>query len=68
MEGDLNLRGTSQTTVWDVEASLSGSSIRGTMHTRLRMTSLGFDPPDFANTLTVQDEFTVQIDFVAHEE
>jgi len=38
------------------------------MHTRLRMTSLGFDPPDFANTLTVQDEFTVQIDFVAHEE
>lgn len=68
MEGELGLRGTSQTTVWDVEASLSGSSIRGSMQTRLRMTSLGFDPPDFANTLTVQDEFTVQIDFVAHEE
>ena len=68
MEGELSLRGISQTTVWDVEASLSGSSIRGSMHTRLRMTSLGFDPPDFANTLTVQDEFTVQIDFVAHEE
>jgi len=68
MEGELRLRGAAQTTVWDVVASLSEGSIRGSMHTLLRMTSLGFDPPDFANTLTVQDEFTVQIDFVAHEE
>ncbi len=68
MEGPLDLRGTLQTTVWDVAATLSGGTIRGSMHTRLRMTNLGFDPPDFANTLTVQDEFTIQIDFVAHEE
>lgn len=68
LEGNLELRGTSLNTVWDVTASLSGDTIRGSMQTRLRMTTLGFDPPDFANTLTVQDEFTVRINFVAQEE
>lgn len=68
LEGALDLRGTSLATVWDVAANLTGSTIQGSMQTRLRMTDLGIDPPDFANTLTVQDEFKVRIDFVAHEE
>lgn len=68
LEGELALRGTTLSTLWDVSASQSGSMIQGTMQTRLRMTDLGFNPPNFANTLTVQDEFTVRIDFVAHEE
>ncbi len=68
LEGELELRGTTLSASWDVSASQTGSTIQGTMQTRLRMTDLGFDPPNFANTLTVQDEFTVRIDFVAHEE
>ncbi len=68
LEGELDLRGTTLSTVWDVSANQSGSTIKGSMQTRLRMTDLGFDPPDFANTLTVQDEFTVRIEFVANEE
>ena len=68
LEGDLEIRGTSLDTVWDVTANLNGGTIRGSMQTRLRMTTIGFDPPDFARTLTVQDEFTVRIDFIAHEE
>ncbi len=68
LEGALELRGTTLSTVWDVSANQSGSTIRGSMQTRLRMTDLGFDPPHFANTLTVQDEFAVRIEFVANEE
>lgn len=68
LEGELEIRGTSLHAVWDVTASLTGSTIRGSMQTQLQMTTLGFDPPNFANTLTVQDEFTVRINFVAHEE
>ena len=68
LEGDLEIRGISLDTVWDVTARLNGGTIRGSMQTRLRMTTLGFEPPDFARTLTVQDEFTVRINFVAHEE
>ncbi len=68
LEGSLEIRGTSLNAIWDVTASLTGSTIRGSMQTRLQMTTLGFDPPNFANTLTVQDEFTVRINFVSHEE
>ena len=67
LEGELTLRGTTLTAVWDVNASLQDGTIEGSMETRLRMTDLGFDPPNFANTLTVQDEFTVRIEFVANE-
>ncbi len=67
LEGELNLRGAALTAVWDVSARLQDGAIEGSMETRLRMTELGFDPPNFANTLTVQDEFTIHIDFVASE-
>ena len=68
LEGNLNIRGTTVPTVWLVAATLSDDTIRGSMQTTLRMTSLGFDPPDFAGTLTVRDEFVIQIDFAAFEE
>jgi len=67
LEGDLTLRGITLSATWDVSASLEGSTISGTMQTGLRMTDLGFDPPNFANTLTVNDEFTILIEFVAKE-
>ena len=67
LEGELTLRGAVLPTVWDVSAKLQDGTISGTLETRLRMTDLGFDPPNFANTLTVRDEFTVRIEFVANE-
>lgn len=67
LQGDLTLRGITLSTTWEVAARLDGSTISGTMQTRVRMTELGFDPPNFANTLTVNDEFTILIDFVALE-
>ncbi len=34
----------------------------------LRMSDFDIEPPNFANTLTVQDEFTVRVDFIAQEQ
>ena len=68
LAGELTLRGVTLPSVWNVSASLSEGRISGSVETRLRMTELGFDPPNFANTLTVQDEFSVRIDFVAIEQ
>jgi polyisoprenoid-binding protein YceI len=68
LAGELTLRGITLPTVWDLSASLRDGKISGRVETRLRMTDLGFDPPNFANTLTVADEFTVRIDFVAKEQ
>ena len=65
MLGDLTVREITVPTVWDVSATLSGDTLTGIAETRLRMTDFGFQPPDFANTLTVQDEFTVRLEFVA---
>lgn len=68
LEGELAIRGKTVPTVWSVAATLSGNTIRGSMQTTLQMTALGFDPPNFAGTLTVKDEFVVKIDFSAVEE
>jgi polyisoprenoid-binding protein YceI len=68
LEGELTMRGVTMPSVWDVTATLRGDRISGSLETRLRMTDLGFDPPSFANTLTVKDEFSVRISFVALEQ
>ena len=68
LAGELTLRGITLPTVWDLSARLRDGKISGRVETRLRMTDLGFDPPNFANTLTVANEFTVRIDFVAKEQ
>ena len=68
LEGELTLRGVTLASVWEVNARLQDGTIEGSLESRMRMTDLGFEPPNFANTLTVQDEFTVRIEFVANEE
>lgn len=68
LEGELTLRGKTMASVWEVSARLQDGTIDGSLETRMRMTDLSFAPPNFANTLTVQDEFTIRIDFVANED
>ncbi len=68
LDGALTLRGMTLPTVWNVTASLRGDTISASAETRLQMTDFGFDPPNFANTLTVQNEFTIRIDFIAVEQ
>lgn len=66
--GDLTIREITQPAVFDVTATLDGSTLTGRAEAFVRMTDFGIDPPNFANTLTVQDEFTIQVDFVALEQ
>ena len=66
--GDLTIRGVTQEVVFDVTASVMEKTITGTAVADLKMTDFGIEPPSFANTLTVQDDFQVRIDLVAHAE
>jgi polyisoprenoid-binding protein YceI len=68
LAGDITIRQTTLPVVWDVTASLAGNTIRGVAETRLKMTDFGITPPSFAGTLTVQDDFSVRVDFVAREQ
>jgi len=66
--GTLTVREIAQPATFDVTARLVGDTIQGMAETDLLMTSFGIDPPNFANTLTVEDEFTVRVDFTAQAE
>ena len=63
--GDLTIREITQPAIFDVTASLSGDTLNGVATTRLKMSDFGIDPPNFANTLTVADEFGIEMQIVA---
>ena len=66
--GDLTIREITQPATFDVTAKLEGDTITGVATAQLLMTNFGIEPPDFANTLTVEDEFEVRIEFTAREQ
>lgn len=66
--GTLTVRDVAQPATFDVTARLVGNTIQGVATADLLMSSFGIDPPNFANTLTVQDNFSVRVEFVAREE
>jgi polyisoprenoid-binding protein YceI len=65
--GDLTIREITRQAAFDVTAKLEGSTLSGHAVAVLIMSDFGIEPPNFANTLIVQDEFTIRVDFVAHE-
>jgi len=65
LAGDLTVREITQPVTFDVTASLSGDTLTGVATTQLKMSDFGIDPPSFANTLTVADEFGIEVQIVA---
>ncbi len=65
LAGDMTIRDITNRLTFDVTATLSGGTIQGFGEARSKMTDWGFEPPSFAGTLTVEDEFTIRVDFVA---
>ncbi len=47
--------------------SLSGDTLTGVATARLLMSSFGIEPLSFVNTLTVADEFGIEVKFTARE-
>lgn len=68
LSGDLTIREITQPATFDVTARLSGDTLTGTAATRLKMSDFGIEPPNFANTLTVADEFGIEVAITAKEE
>lgn len=68
LSGDLTIREITQPAAFDVTASLRGDTLTGVATTRLKMSDFGIEPPNFANTLTVADEFGIEVQITAKEE
>lgn len=66
--GDLTVRDITQPVTFDVTATLTGDTIKGVATTAMKISSFGFDPPNFANTLTVADDFTIRVELTAKEQ
>lgn len=66
--GDLTVRDVTQPVTFDVTATLDGDTIRGTATANLLISDFGIEPPNFANTLTVSDEFVIRIELTAQEQ
>ncbi len=67
LHGDLTIREITRPATFDVTATLEGDTIAGVATTTMRMTDFGFNPPAFANILSVEDEFTVRLEFTLRE-
>lgn len=66
--GQLTIRETTQPATFDVTASLLDGTVSGTAVAALVMSDFGIAPPDFANTLTVADNFRIEVTFTAREQ
>ncbi len=68
LPGNLTVRNITQPVTFDVTAALQGDTITGVATARAKLTDFGIDPPNFANTLVVGDEFTIEVQFTAREQ
>lgn len=66
--GDLTIREITQPATFVVTAALNNGTVTGIAEAQVTMSSFGITPPNFANTLTVADEFVIRVEFTAREE
>ena len=66
--GDLKVSDITLPVTFDVTATFSGDTITGVATAPMQLTDFGFDPPNFANTLTVANDFTIRVELTAKEQ
>jgi polyisoprenoid-binding protein YceI len=66
--GDITIREITLPATFDVTAALNGDIITGVARVPLKMTDFGFNPPNFANTFSVEDEFVAEVLFTFQQE
>lgn len=67
LTGDLTVRDVTNSVTFEVTAVLTNNTIEGTATLPLKMSDFGITPPDFANTLTVADDFMIEVALTARE-
>ncbi|MBV7333277.1 YceI family protein [Chloroflexi bacterium TSY] len=66
--GDLTIRDVTRPTTFDIVATLTGDTIMGSaISEELLLTDFDIEPPNFANTLSVANEFHVEVSLTARE-
>jgi polyisoprenoid-binding protein YceI len=68
LKGDLTIREVTQPVTFDVSATVEGDTVIGVAMADLKMTDFDIEPPNFANTLSVANQFQVRVEFTAQEQ
>jgi polyisoprenoid-binding protein YceI len=68
LSGDLTVHDVTIPVTFDVTAKLTGDTLTGTAVAPAKISDFGIEPPSFANTLTVADDFQIQVQFTAREQ
>jgi len=63
--GNMTIRTTTLELTFDTRASMQGNTIRGTATTFLLMRDFGFEPPNIANAVLVEDGVNLTVNFTA---
>jgi polyisoprenoid-binding protein YceI len=67
-QGEITIREITQPATFAVTTQMVGNTITGAAEARLKMTDFGVEPPNFANMFSVEDEFTVRVEFTFKEQ
>ena len=67
LTGNMKIREITKPVTFDVKGKLEGDTITGSATSKILMKDFGFDPPNVAGMLTVEDGVTVTINFTAKE-
>lgn len=65
LNGNLTIREVTRPVRFAVTATYEGDTLTATAESQLRMTDFGFNPPNLAGAVIVQDEFTLFIEVTA---
>lgn len=66
--GNLTIRDVTRPVTFQVTATLQSNTLSGTATTQILMSDFGVEPPNLLNILTVADETTITLNFIAQEE
>jgi polyisoprenoid-binding protein YceI len=67
LNGNMTIHNTTRPVTFDVTGKLVSDTVTGVATTQLLMKDFGFDPPNVAGLLTVQDGVMVTVNFTAKE-
>ena len=65
VEGDLTVHEVTVPVTFDARATLEDNTLAGVLTTNNLMSNFGIEPPSFVRTLTVADEFGIEVEFTA---
>jgi polyisoprenoid-binding protein YceI len=66
--GNLTMHGVTQPATWDVNAQFGDMSVSGDATTPVKITEFGMSIPSVAVVLTLNDDLTLELHFVANRQ